>query len=190
MINFSTEFPIDAKSTVEDVMTLACGWVCGSPHTKIPKGALDRLPINDEQSHITENEQVTTAIAKTSEFEIGGLRYFRRENGLEWTSSIVSRRRTQTSASLRTRLTSLRDRQSKRLPHSRKGEERERNNVRSRSRETSVPFVAEVVRPVIYTQRAQSCGPKASQAVAKSVIRRRPIQRGWGPGWGSVARLL
>ena len=96
MINFSTEFPIDAKSTVEDVMTLACGWVCGSPHTKIPKGALDRLPINDEQSHITENEQVTTAIAKTSEFEIGGLRYFRRENGLEWTSSIVSRKSLET----------------------------------------------------------------------------------------------
>ena len=32
--------------------------------------------------------------------------------------------------------------------------------------------------PVVYTQRDQSCGPKASQAVAKSVMRRRPIQRG------------
>ena len=45
-------------------------------------------------------------------------------------------------------------------------------------------------RPVVYTQRDQSCGPKASQAVAKSVILRRPIQRGWGPGGVSVARLL
>ncbi len=47
-----------------------------------------------------------------------------------------------------------------------------------------------VLDPVIYTQRDQSFGPKASQAVAKSVILRRPIQRGWGPGGVSVARLL
>ena len=44
--------------------------------------------------------------------------------------------------------------------------------------------------PVVYTQLDPSCGPKASQAVAKSVILRRPIQRGWGPGGVSVARLL
>ena len=43
---------------------------------------------------------------------------------------------------------------------------------------------------VVYTQLDPSCGPKASQAVAKSVILRRPIQRGWGRGGVSVARLL
>ena len=46
------------------------------------------------------------------------------------------------------------------------------------------------VASVVYTQLDPSCGPKASQAVAKSVILRRPIPRGWGPGGVSVARLL
>ena len=90
MINFSTEFPIDTKVTVEEVIRLACEWVRGSPHTTVPKNELDRLPIDDELSYSTGTEQVTTAIAKTPDFEIGGLRYVRRENGLEWTSSIVS----------------------------------------------------------------------------------------------------
>lgn len=90
MINFSTEFPIDHKVTVEAVIRLACLWVCGSPHTTIPKGALNQLPINDEQSYSSGNEEATTAIASMPDFEIGGMRYFRRENGLEWTSSIVA----------------------------------------------------------------------------------------------------
>ena len=44
--------------------------------------------------------------------------------------------------------------------------------------------------PVVYTQLDHSFGPKASQAVAKSVILRRPIQSGCGPGGVSVVRLL
>ena len=52
------------------------------------------------------------------------------------------------------------------------------------------PLLAHTTQPVVYTQLDPSCGPKASQAVAKSVILRRPIQRGWGPGGVSVARLL
>ena len=53
MINFSTEFPIDTKVTVEEVIRLACEWVRGSPHTTVPKNELDRLPINDELSYST-----------------------------------------------------------------------------------------------------------------------------------------
>ena len=43
---------------------------------------------------------------------------------------------------------------------------------------------------VIYTQLYHCFGPKASQAVAKSVMRRSPTHKGCGPGGASVVRLL
>lgn len=88
--NFSTEFPIDASKSVADVVRLASQWVSGSPHTKIPKGVLDELPIDAEKTVSASSEQVTIACANGHEFTIGGLRYVRTENGLEWTTSIVS----------------------------------------------------------------------------------------------------
>lgn len=88
--NFSTEFPIDPTKSVADVVRLACQWVSGSPHTKIPKGELDELPIDAERTVSTPSEQITTACAGGQDFTIGGLRYVRTESGLEWTTSIVS----------------------------------------------------------------------------------------------------
>jgi len=88
--NFSTEFPIDPSKSVADVVRLACQWVAGSPHTKIPRGELDELPVDAERTVSASFEQVTTACASGHDFSIGGLRYARTENGLEWTTSIVS----------------------------------------------------------------------------------------------------
>jgi len=90
MTNFSTEFPIDTKNTVEDVIRLACEWITGSPHTKIPKSAFKVLAVDAEQHYSAGSEQVTTAIAKQPDFDIGGLRYVRTDEGLEWTTSIVA----------------------------------------------------------------------------------------------------
>lgn len=91
MINYSTEFPIDDKTTVTDVLSLACEWITGSPHTKIPESALGELPI-DTEIHITvDDESVTIGAAKTDAFEIGGVRYVRIEDkSLEWITSIVT----------------------------------------------------------------------------------------------------
>ena len=90
MANFSTEFPIDLKNTVEDVVRLACEWITGSPHTKLSEAALHEIPVNGELSIAEGVEQVTIATAKLVDYEIGGLRYIRTEEGLEWTTSIVS----------------------------------------------------------------------------------------------------
>ena len=43
MSSFSTEFPINTKNTVADVLRLACEWITGSPHTKITEAT--GLPI-------------------------------------------------------------------------------------------------------------------------------------------------
>lgn len=91
MINYSTEFPIDDKNSVADVLSLACEWITGSPHTKIPEGALGELPIDTEIQVTVDDESVTIGAASTDGFEIGGVRYVRiEEKSLEWTTSIVT----------------------------------------------------------------------------------------------------
>lgn len=91
MISYSTEFPIDDKNSVSDVLSLACDWITGSPHTKISESALDKIPI-DSEIHVTVgDESVTIGAATTESFEIGGVRYTRIEDGsLEWITSIVT----------------------------------------------------------------------------------------------------
>jgi hypothetical protein len=89
-INFSTEFPIDPNKSIEDVVRLACAWVSGSPHTKIAKEDLSEIPIDAEKIVTSEFERVSIATANGGEFDIGGLNHSRNENGLEWTTSIVS----------------------------------------------------------------------------------------------------
>lgn len=88
--NFSTEFPIGNSKSVEDVVHLACKWITGSPHTKLQESDLNELPIDAEKVFSIGQEHVTTAIAKSSDFSIGGLRYVRTDGGLEWTTSVVS----------------------------------------------------------------------------------------------------
>jgi hypothetical protein len=92
MANFSTEFPLDVKNTVEDVVRLACAWITGSPHTKIHKEAFAELPSDAEVTTNVDGEQVTIATAKQSDYEIGGLRYVKTEANFAWTTSIVSRK--------------------------------------------------------------------------------------------------
>jgi hypothetical protein len=91
MVNDSTEFPIDDKNSVADVLRLACEWLTGSPHTKIPESALKSLPIDAEIQISADEEAVTIGAASVDDFEIGGLRYVRmEERNLEWTTSIVT----------------------------------------------------------------------------------------------------
>lgn len=90
MANFSTEFPIDPKNTVEEVVRLACEWITGSPHTKIQEADLHDIPSNSERTVSIGDEQVTLAQATAKDLEIGGMRYVRTEDGLQWTTSIVT----------------------------------------------------------------------------------------------------
>ena len=91
MITYSTEFPINEKNSVEDVVRLACTWITGSKHSKIPKESLDTVPESSELVWSTEDETVRVACTNSAEFKMGGVRYTRVENGnLDWTTSIVT----------------------------------------------------------------------------------------------------
>jgi hypothetical protein len=89
MANFSTEFPIENKNSVANVLALACEWLTGSPHTKIQKSDLQNFPVDSETTISTGTESVTLATAKERDFEIGGMRYIKIEDQFEWTTSIV-----------------------------------------------------------------------------------------------------
>lgn len=91
MITFSTEFPIDNKNSVADVLLLACKWITGSRYSKVPNGALDAIPTDTEVQKTFDDDVVTIGAANSDGFSIGGVRYTRiEEKGLEWTTSIVT----------------------------------------------------------------------------------------------------
>lgn len=91
MINYSTEFPIDDKNSVSDVLFLACKWITGSRYTNIPKSAFKTLPVDSESSLVVDDEAVTIGAARGDGFDIGGIRYMRIEDkSLEWAVSIIT----------------------------------------------------------------------------------------------------
>jgi hypothetical protein len=90
MANFAAEFPIDPKWSVADVARLGCQWITGSPHTAFASDALVTFPHNGELAFRAGLEQVVLAHSITAGGEIGGLRYERTEDGLAWTTAIVS----------------------------------------------------------------------------------------------------
>lgn len=91
MINFSTEFPIDAKNSVAEVIRLACKWVAGSPHTNIKKSAFSNIEDESDFHLAVADEQIAIHQYTQSKFSIGGFRYTKTENNkLIWTTSIVT----------------------------------------------------------------------------------------------------
>ncbi|MCA1863805.1 hypothetical protein LE191_27195 [Janthinobacterium sp. HSC-3S05] len=91
MITYSTEFPIDNKNTIEDVIRLAGTWITGSQFSSITNDKFNDLPTSSEIQFSSEKENVTIGISQNTEFKIGGLRYTRIDkDDLEWTTSIVT----------------------------------------------------------------------------------------------------
>ncbi len=73
-------------------MRLAVSWVTGSPHSAIDAGRLSEIPANGQIEVDSDQDQVKVATASTDAYSIGGLRYRKTEDFLEWTTSIVSLR--------------------------------------------------------------------------------------------------
>ncbi|MGQ4658630.1 hypothetical protein [Aeromonas enteropelogenes] len=91
MICFSTEFPINNESSVEDVLTIARKWIADSRHSKIKHHDFEPTIRKTEASISIDNEHVTTGYAAFDDYEISGLRYTKLEKGgVEWTSTIVA----------------------------------------------------------------------------------------------------
>lgn len=91
MISYSAEFPVNEKSSIKDILYLACTWIAGSPHTKLKRESIFNI-INDEEGIISlQGETIYTGFASIDNLEIGGLRYVKlEENGIEWTTTVVA----------------------------------------------------------------------------------------------------
>lgn len=90
MSTFSTQFPIDARNNIDDVISVACDWIGGSPHTSLSRVTLDDLRPDLETTFSAPGEQFTFAKSSTPAFHIGGVRHVRLESDLEWTTTIVA----------------------------------------------------------------------------------------------------
>ena len=92
MITFSTEFPLSSEATVEDVLSLACRWLTGSPHTSFDESSFESLPKDDSLTVAAGHETVILATASTAASKIAGLQYRKTDKGLNWITAIVARK--------------------------------------------------------------------------------------------------
>lgn len=91
MINFSTEFPLAATVSTDDVLLLACEWVLGSPHTCLDEDAFHDLPENDSITIENGPEKGILGSVAGDNYKMSGLQYIKADRGLNWTTSIVAR---------------------------------------------------------------------------------------------------
>ena len=89
MLSFATEFPVERTRTAEDFLHAVRLWILGSPHTRLTDADLDGLCPPGEWRGGHGNESVdAVGISATTE-EAAGVRYTRRDDGLEWLTSVV-----------------------------------------------------------------------------------------------------
>jgi hypothetical protein len=92
MLQYSTEFPINATSTVPDVIQQSCEWIKSSPHSQLLKKSEFIVPELGENHINNDHEKLSIAIAKSSQYSIGGIKYSRVEpTNLEWTTTCVAK---------------------------------------------------------------------------------------------------
>lgn len=89
MITYSTEFPIDKKHSIEEVLDLAKEWILGSEYTKIKASNFDSLKIEGETKVKVGEEEIVFGKAHSEDLKIGGIRYSKIDKNNEWVTSII-----------------------------------------------------------------------------------------------------
>lgn len=89
MITYATEFPIDSKHSVIEVLDLVNEWILGSPHTQITAANLATIKPEGETRIKLENEELIFGKAHLGSSSIGGVRYCKMDRNNEWVTSII-----------------------------------------------------------------------------------------------------
>lgn len=89
MLSFSTEFPVAHSRRSTDFLREVQTWILGSPHTRIGRDALVDMPTSNELRVVRGNESIDTLQVAVSNEEAAGIRYSRRDDGLEWVTTVV-----------------------------------------------------------------------------------------------------
>ncbi len=102
MLSFATEFPINRVSTSGDFLHSIETWVLGSPHTRLSQDDLAGLSASDESRIQKGNEGMEVLRFSAANQEAAGIRYIRRDDGIEWVTTVVfSRTRTESWVGIR-----------------------------------------------------------------------------------------
>lgn len=89
MLSFATEFPVTPERTTADFLQAMVTWITGSPHTKLSADTLQELAQKEEASVQRDNEYVQSLVCHTTDLDLAGLRYSRRDNELDWLTTIA-----------------------------------------------------------------------------------------------------
>src|SRR5260221_13257990 len=89
MLSFATEFPVEHTHTSADFLRAIQAWVLGSPHTRLTLDDLGGLLSPRGCSLKKGPERVHMLRVAPSDHETAGVKYTRRDNGLEWVTRIV-----------------------------------------------------------------------------------------------------
>lgn len=91
MVKFSAAFPIAESANVGRILGMACDWVLGSPHTNLSSEKVSSLIFSDGEGYVEDDfEKIYAANVSTKDIEMGGFRYVKIEEGIEWVTTIVA----------------------------------------------------------------------------------------------------
>lgn len=92
MLSFATEFPIEHTRNAADFLSAIQTWILGSPHTRLNQDDLAQL-FEPGEGHIRKgNEAIDTLRVSLGDEDGTGIKYTRRDDGLEWVTTVVSSR--------------------------------------------------------------------------------------------------
>ena len=91
MLVWTTEIPMRAGSTADEVLALARRWLTGSPHALWTEDAIPQPDVGDLATAKRNGETVSVVRVERDGHRWAGLRYSRPEDTAEWTTEIVAR---------------------------------------------------------------------------------------------------
>ena len=89
MLSFATEFPINHTRDSAEFLRAIETWVLGSPHTRLSQDDLAELRAPGESRIQKGNESIDALRVSAVAEDAAGIRYTRRDDALEWVTTVV-----------------------------------------------------------------------------------------------------
>lgn len=89
MLLFATEFPVNPSRTTTNFLQAMVTWISGSPHTILSAETLRELQKTNEANFTSGNERVQSLVTHSTNIELAGIRYVKKDKELEWLTSVV-----------------------------------------------------------------------------------------------------
>lgn len=94
MQTFFSEFPINSSIDMETLILQGIEWIAGSPHSEISEEELSEALTHTEWHQEYDSEHVALKRAKTSDYELAGIKYDRfEESGVTWSTTVIGEKR-------------------------------------------------------------------------------------------------